>query len=128
MIVIPIILCIVILYLLYVLHKENEKFDNISANKVVPLNDTEIKNNAEVPNDGRDRTDLCEDSKIEKYRNNFFSFNNRINHNTHLSDPVDKINLMDSNIGRNIGDIYDELVGVDNYKTHDKNLNLENDI
>lgn len=65
----------------------------------------------------------CEDAecaRIDNYRHKFFEFNDRINHNTHLHDSVDNINItnkaQDYMIGKTIANIYDDLVNSNEYK------------
>jgi alpha-glucuronidase len=66
---------------------------------------------------GNCERDECD--RIDNYRRNFFGFNDRINHNTHLDDPVDMINISNKGedyfIGQKISDIYDDLTK-NNYK------------
>jgi len=58
--------------------------------------------------------------RIDKYRNNFFSFNNKINNSSHQTDAVDMINMSDKAqkypIGMSVADVFDNLTK-DNYKT-----------
>lgn len=69
----------------------------------------------------------CQDEeceRIDNYRHKFFEFNDRINHNTHLNDAVDNINITnkasDYMIGKTIAEIYDDLVNTNAYKTVEK--------
>ncbi len=67
------------------------------------------------PNQLIDNTHNETDSeRIDRHRINFFKFNDRINHTSHLSDPVDAINIFrkkDNNaVGKTIAEIYDNLV------------------
>lgn len=69
-------------------------------------------------------TKNCKNSecrKIDKYRNQFFNFQTRINNNSHLNDSVDNINITnkgrDYDVGVNIADIYDDLVNTNDYKS-----------
>lgn len=59
-------------------------------------------------------------ARIDNYRHKFFEFHDRINHNTHLDDPVDMINMMDKGqsyeLGTHISNIYDDLTNKNNYK------------
>lgn len=62
----------------------------------------------------------AECARIDNHRHKFFEFNDRINHNTHLNDPVDNINItnkaQDYMIGKTIANIYDDLVNSNEYK------------
>jgi len=59
-------------------------------------------------------------AETDMYRNNFFSFQNRINNTSHLGDPVDNMNINGLSgkqvIGKDIAEIYDELVNSNDYK------------
>lgn len=63
-----------------------------------------------------------EGDKIDKYRNDFFGFQTRINNSSHLNDPVDNINITGLEnpdlVGKNISEIYDGLVNSNDYKTY----------
>jgi len=71
----------------------------------------------------------CDDdecARIDNHRHKFFEFNDRINHNSHLGDSVDNINITnkacDYDIGMNISDVYDDLVNTNEYKTQFNSL------
>lgn len=56
----------------------------------------------------------------QKYQNDFFGFQNRLYCNSHLGDPVDYINIEGltgcDNLNKPISEIYDDLVGSNEYK------------
>lgn len=109
-----------LIYMYYITKQKDETFGvdyipNDASN--VHLND--FKNNKKII------TDPCYDAEsdnVDKYRNEFFSFQTRINNTSHLNDPVDNINIVGLEnpdmIGKNISEIYDELVNSNDYKTY----------
>jgi hypothetical protein len=77
--------------------------------------------------------ELGEIDRNNKFNNRFFDFQNIINNNSHLNDPVD--NMIITNMSKNydsgckISDIYDDLTNSYDYKTHNlPSCNLERKI
>lgn len=62
-----------------------------------------------------------EPSRIDRYRNNFFAFNDRIYNSSHLDDPVDNLNISDNGndfpVGMPVSEVYDILVNTGGYKS-----------
>lgn len=106
----------IFLFIYFVRMKKQENFD---INMVEP-NDSDIKDD-NIASFEKTR-EQCEDEeceRIDKYRNNFFDFRNRLYNNSHQDDPVDNINISDKaqnyKLGTNISDIYDDLVNTKRY-------------
>lgn len=108
-----------------------EKFDikyidDAVANASHNANDV-LPDNSVVSTDNISSHELttqdCSDNEcaqIDAFRNKFFSFSDRINNSTHLSDAVDMVNItnkaQDYNTGQTIADIYDDLTKANKYK------------
>lgn len=101
--------------------KNNENYENvnpcivpISKNKIVPYNDITQPDSNTLFIEHDEKYNDTERNRIDKYCNNFFAFNDRINNTSHLQDVVDNINItnkaQDFDIGMNISTIYDNLV------------------
>ena len=115
------------------LHKNNAEIqENMSSRKSRNINDV-VPNGSVIKNDytnhyevdvENDEQDMDECDVIDNYRNNFFSFNTRINNPSNINDPVDMINLTNNGqaypVGMKISDIFDNLTK-NKYKTANVN-------
>lgn len=118
---INIILGIIIAALVWYLYKvTKEPFD---INTVQPAKTKFIPTLVDNMDFHENIPQTCEDaecSRIDKYRNNFFDFQNRLNHNSHLNDSVDNINItnkaQDYMLGQDVSIIYDSIVNTNDYK------------
>jgi hypothetical protein len=97
-----------------------EKFNsNTKLNKNIDGNNMQEDTNL-YKLDSQMTQDDIEREKIEHFNNNYFNFQNRVYHNTHLTDSVDNLNVSNNGndyVGNKISSIYDNIVNSKDYKT-----------
>lgn len=68
----------------------------------------------------QEQCEYQERERLDNFNDEFFNFKTRINNNSQMDDPVDKINRMskiqDYNADTKISDVYDNLVSAGDYK------------
>lgn len=116
-----ILICVIILFLILIFFnnkKNNKEFNTIIGNKSNISKSKTIEHLDDISsNSSYNEYNQEERDRISKFNDRFFNFHNRINHNSLTTSPVDRINLLRTDINtnqnllnKNIDEIYDTLV------------------